>query len=138
VQDEAGHHLRTDGMKPELECGDHAEAATASTQCPEELPVLVLGGPDQLALGGHQLCCHQVVAREAVLAFEPAGAAAQGEPAHPGRGHAPAGGGEPVDLRDPVDVSPGGPPADARHALFGVDVDVAHAAQIEHEAVVAE
>ena len=59
----------------------------------------MLGDADQLALGGHELGRHEVVAGEAVLALEPAGAAAQGEPADPGRGHTPAGGGEPVDLR---------------------------------------
>ena len=80
----------------------------------------------------------QVVAGEAVLALEPAGAAAEGEPADAGGRHAPAGGGEPVGLRGAVDVGPGGPAADARDPPLGVDVDVAHAAQVEHEAVVAE
>ena len=99
VQDQSGHHLGPDGVKPKLERGDHAEAAAASAQRPEQLAVLVLGGADQLALAGHQLGRDQVVAGEAVLALEPARAAAQGEPAHAGRGHPPAGGRQAVDLR---------------------------------------
>ena len=40
--------------------------------------------------------------------------------------------------RGPVDLGPGGSASHASHAALGVDVDVAHATEVEHEPVVAE
>ena len=95
-------------MEPELEGGGHAEVAAAAPQRPEQVRVLVRGGAHDLAVRGHQLDRQQVVAGQAVLALEPARAAAQGQPGHAGAGHASTGGGEPVRLGGAVDVGPGG------------------------------
>src|SRR3712207_5139851 len=93
---------------------------------------------DDLAAGGHELGGEEVVAGQPVLAFQPAGAAAERQPTDAGRRDTPAGGGEAVLLRRAVDLRPGGAAADARDATDGVDLDVGHAAHVEHEAVVAQ
>ena len=58
------------------------------------------------AVGRHQLDRDQVVARQAVLALEPAGAAAERQARDARRRHAPARGGEAVLLGGAVDLGP--------------------------------
>ena len=97
-----------------------------------------LGRANDPTVPGHELGADEVVAGEAVLALEPPGAAAERQSGNPGRRHAPARGGQAVGLGDVVHVGPDGTAADADAAPVGVDVDVGHAAQVKHEAVVAQ
>jgi len=99
--------------------------------------MLVGSGAHEPAVGGHELGGDQVVAGQAVSALEPARAAAEREPGDAGRRHPPAGGGQTVRLRRPVDLCPNGAAADARDAPLGVHDDVGHAADVEDHAVVA-
>ena len=89
-------------------------------------------GADLAAVGGDQLDGQQVVAGQSVLAFQPARAAAQGQPGDAGRGHPAAGRGEAVlpaprrrtrprcTRRRPW---PAGLPGRCRCAFIGTDVD---------------
>ena len=63
-------------------------------------------GAHEPAVGGHDLRREQVVGREAVLALEPAAAAAERQAGDPGRRDAPAGGRQAERLRRPVELGP--------------------------------
>jgi hypothetical protein len=138
VQDEAAEDPLGDRVQAQLERGDHAEAPAAAAQRPQQLRVLVLRRAHQPAIGGDELRRDEVVAGEAVLALQPAGAAAEREPADAGGGHAAARGGEAVRLGGAVDLRPGGAAADAGDAGGRVHLDVAHRPHVEHEPVVDE
>src|SRR3546814_7241005 len=73
-EDGPGQNGGPDGVQAELERGDHAEVAAAAPQRPKQVGVLVLGLPQQLAVGGHDVDGEEVVDREAVLAHQPADA----------------------------------------------------------------
>ena len=66
-------------MRLEQEARDHAKVAASSAHGPEEIGVLALAGRDKTAIGQDHIGLEQVVDREAILAREVAGAAAQGE-----------------------------------------------------------
>src|SRR3546814_4138277 len=70
-EDGPGQNGGPDGVQAELERGDHAEVAAAAPQRPKQVGVLVLGRPQQLAVGGHDVDGEEVVDREAVLAHQP-------------------------------------------------------------------
>jgi hypothetical protein len=68
--------------------------------------VLVRGGGHEPAVGRDELDREQVVDRQAVLAREPADAAAERQPGDPGVRDLAAGDGEAVRLRLAVEVAP--------------------------------
>ena len=80
-------------MEAELERSHHAEVAAAASHRPEQVGVLVLGRPEQLAFGGHDVNGEEVVDREAVLAHQPSDTATEGKPGDSGVAHDSAGGG---------------------------------------------
>jgi hypothetical protein len=124
-------------VEAELEVGDHAEVAAAAAHPPEQLGMLPPVGPQPPSVGRDQLHRQQVVAGQAVLAHEPADAAAEREAGHAGVGHDPAGGGQPQPLGRLVEL----PPEQARlrpdAAGGGVDPDLLHRRQVEDQAAVA-
>ena len=74
------HHPRVDlaeRVEAELERGDDAEVAAATTQRPEQLGVVLRVRAHQLSLGGHELDRGDAVGLQAVAACEPAHAAAE-------------------------------------------------------------
>src|SRR5205814_6228379 len=75
-------HLWSEAMSLELELGHGAEVPASSMQCPEEIGVLGFAGPDDFAGGGHELERLEVVARQAVLAGEPADASPERQAPH--------------------------------------------------------
>jgi hypothetical protein len=85
-------------MQRELQLGDHAEVPAATPQCPEQVRVLVFAGTHQFTFGGHHFGAQQVVACQSVHADEVSDAAAQREPANPGRGNQAARGGQAARL----------------------------------------
>ena len=113
VEHERVGDLGADRMQEELERRDDAEVAAAAAQRPEQVRVLLGGRPDQLALRGHQLGRDQVVAGEAVLAPQPADAAAEREAGHPRLGDQAGRSREPVGLRRGVHLAPDGAALDA-------------------------
>src|SRR5690606_19485251 len=114
---------------------DDAEVAAAAAQRPQQVGVLVGVGADDAPVGGDQLGREQVVAGEAVLALQPAGAAAHREAGDAGGRHAAAGGGEAVRGRGAVGGRPGGAAADAHAPGLRVDRDLVHRTDVEDEAV---
>ena len=80
----------------------------------------------------------EVVAREPVLALEPARPAAEREPGDAGGRHAAAGGGEPVLLRGAVELAPRDAGADARRSAVGVDLDARHRPDVDDDAAVVD
>ena len=138
MQQQAAEHLGPDGVQRELDRGHDAEVAAAAAQRPEQLGMLVGGRADLVAAGGDELDGEDVVAGEAVLALEPAGAAAEREARDAGARHAAADGREPVRLGGGVELAPGQAGAGAHDAALGVDGDLAEAADVDDDAVVDE
>ncbi len=107
---------------PEVEPGGDAEVAATAPDGEEQLGVLVGGGPDDPAVGGHQLHADELVDDEADRAREPAHPGPDGVAAHPdGPGVARAEG-EPVRRERVGDGAPRRSRADADDAVV-TDVD---------------
>jgi hypothetical protein len=106
VERDADAHLGAESVRLELELGDGAEVSAAPMERPEEIRVIVLADSDGFARGGDKLERAEVVARQGVLAREPADAAAKREPADaglrndPGRNDKAVGGGGGIDVAE--------------------------------------
>src|SRR5690606_6192918 len=136
---ELGHQRpRARLVQLELELGDDAEVAAAAAQPPEQLAVAVPAGSDVLAVGGDEREGDDVVAGQAVLAGQPAHAAAEGEPADAGVGDVAGGGGQAVRLGGAVERAEQGAALDAGAAAERVHPYAAHQGQVDHEAVVGD
>ena len=126
------------GCSVELELGDDPEVAAAAAQPPEELGVLGLARVHEPAVRGDDVGADEVVAREAVLAHQPADAAAEREAGDAGRRDQAAGRREPVRLRLVVDVGPHRAAADvARAARPDRRARSRIAREVDHDPVVA-
>jgi hypothetical protein len=115
-----------DREQPELQRGDHAEAAAASAQRPEQLRVGVGVGAHLAAVAQHQLRGRDVVGRHAELAGVPAEAAAERVPHHADVGGGPVQRGQAVRRGRLDDVLPQDAGADAGGPPLGVDVHLVH------------
>ena len=74
------HHPGVDGrvgVQLDLDGGHDAVVPAAAAQRPEQVGVVVVGGADERAVGGHELDRADAVGGEAVLAGEPREAAAE-------------------------------------------------------------
>ena len=112
------------GMEAELDRGHHAEVAAAAAQRPEQVGIVVAVDPTEVAVGRHDLDRGHLVRLEAVLAAEPAEAAAQGIAGDADVGRGAGERGEPV-LGGGLDgLDPDRAGADAGDARDGVDLDV--------------
>ena len=100
-----------------------AEVAAAAAQRPEQVGVLVLARAHEPAVGEHDLGREQRVDRQAVVAHQPADAAAEREPADAGVRDLAGGHGEAVLLGRGVELAEQRAAADADHGALGVDVD---------------
>ncbi len=134
VDDQPGVDLRADRMQPELERGRHAEVAAAAAQGPEQLGLRSGRDLAQRAVGRHQAHAQQVVDGEAVLARQPAEAAAEREAGDAGGGIDSQRCGEAMRLRFAIEVGQQRARLDPRSALRRVDADLAHARHVEHQA----
>ena len=103
-----------------------------------EARVLVLARGHLAPVGGNEVHRNQAVARETELPLEPAGAAAQGQARHAGRGDPPASGREPVRLAGSIEVAPGSSAPDDSRASVGIDGHRVQVAHIDHEPVLDE
>ena len=123
-------------MQAELERRDDAEVPAAAAERPEEIVVLCLARDERLPVGRDDLGREEVVAREAEAPRQVANAAAQREPADAGRGDDATGRRETVGARRVVEHAPRGASLGARRLRFGIDLNVRHAGQVDHDRVV--
>ena len=114
------------GVKLELERGYDTEVAAPAPQRPEQILVLVGTGGERLAVGGHHVGRNEVVDRQAVASGEVADAPTEGESAHTGGRHDPAGGSQAVGVGGVVQVAEQGAPTAPRPPVPGVDSDPSH------------
>ena len=122
VEDAAKATIGPSGVEREGERGDDPEVAAAAAERPEQVGVRVGRRRAHLAVGAHDLRLDDVVARQAVLAAQPAVAAAERQARDAGVGDDAAGRGETEGLRLAVDVGPERAALDVRDASLGVDV----------------
>jgi hypothetical protein len=112
-------------VQPELELSHDPEVAAATAQAPEQVGVVGFGRPHDVPAGGDRFEGRHVVARQPVLAREPAHAAAEGEPADAGVRHVAPCRRQPVLLRGQVEGAEQGPDLDPRAPGLGIDPDPA-------------
>jgi hypothetical protein len=128
---------RLDRVEPVPEGGHHAEVASPAAYPPEEVPVLLLAGRQEPAVGGHYVRGDEVVAGEAVLAVEPAEAAPEREARYAGHRDYPQRGRQPERLRLVVELAQGQPGLGFGGASGGVYADALHGREVEHQPAVA-
>ena len=133
----SGHDGGAHRVQREPERGDDAEVPASTSQRPEQVGVIAGRRPQDLALGGDHLGLHEIVDSEAVLAHQPADAAAEAEAADAGVAHDAAGGSQTVRLCLVVDISPQGTALDEGRAPDRIDRNGAHRRQVDHDPVVA-
>src|SRR5204862_7817673 len=98
-----------------------AEVAAAAAQAPEQLRVLAGARAHHVPLGGDDVGRTQVVRGQAVLAHQPADAAAERQAGDAGARDEPAGRREPERLRLVVEAGPGDAGLGAGDAPLRVD-----------------
>src|SRR5215470_18528740 len=120
------------------ERGDDAEIAATAAQAPEEIGIALGACGDDRALGGDDLGGEEIVAGEAVFAYQPADAAAEREAGDAGTGYDAGRHGQAVQVGLAIDVAEGGAALDARRAAFRIDEHAAHGREIDDDAIVAQ
>ena len=125
-------------MEPVLEGRDDPEVAAAAAQAPEQVGVLALARGHEAAVGGDDVRRDQVVAGKAVLALEPADAAAERQARDAGARDGAAGGREAERLRLAVELAPRQARLRAHGARLRVDADPLQGREVDHQAAVAQ
>ena len=120
-------------MQAVLERGDHAEVTAAAAERPEQVCVLSLRGAHDLPVRRHELHRHEAVDREAERALQVPDASAERQPADARVDEGPTCAGQPERLGRGVVLLPGRTTSGDRHALPGVDMDRAHAAEVSDD-----
>ena len=92
--------------QPELQRGHHAEVATATTERPEQILVVLLAGDQEPPVRGHHIGRDQVVAGQPEAAGQVPDPAAERQPADAGGRDDAAGRGQPEGVRGRVEVAP--------------------------------
>ena len=128
---------RADRMRLEQEARHDAEVAAAAAQRPEEVGVLALAGRDEAAIGQDDVGLEQVVDRQAVLAREVPGAAAEGEARDAGGRDDAEGHGQAERVGGVVDVARRAAGIDPHGAARRIDAHALHQREVDHQAVVA-
>jgi hypothetical protein len=121
----------------ELEFGDDAEVAPAAAHPPEEVGVLILAGPDQLAVGGDHVHGLQLIDREPVLAHDPTYSTAEREAGQPGMGDDSRRNGEAELLRLAIELAEQHAGLNTCRSPLGVHSDPFHQPEVDEHAVVA-
>ena len=138
VRDVDGEHLGPELVQTKLERGHDAEVASAAAERPVEVGVSVAARADDAAVCEDDLRRDEVVHRHPVPPALVGHAAAERKPGNAGLGHDAAGSRESERRGDAVDVPPGGAALDVDGLAGWVDPGIAHARQIDHDAVVDE
>ena len=130
----AGDHV--DGMQAVGERGGDAEVPAAAAQRPEQVRVRGRVDLEDLAVRGHELDAQQVVGREAVLGHQPAEPAAEGEAGDAGRRDRTPGHRQAVRAGGRVELVPGRAALRGHGGALGIDRDVVHVGEADHQAAV--
>ena len=123
------------GDRLEHEPGHDAEVAAAAAQRPEHVGMLVGGDGEHLARRGDELDLAQRVDREALLAHEPADAAAEGEAADAHVAGVARADRQAERCEDRGDVRPSGAAPDAHEPVWA-NLDRRELGEVDDEAVV--
>ena len=123
-------------MEPELELDHDPEVAATPTQAPEQVRVLGAARAQDPAIRAHDRVRLDVVARQAELPGEPTHPAAERQPTHARVGDVAGRGRKAVGLGRAVEAAQQRTPTDSRAAPVGIDPDVAHRRQVDHQAAV--
>ncbi len=120
-------------MQAQLELGDDAKAAGASSQGPEQIRMLAGSRAHAASVGQHDVGTDQIVAGETVSTHEPAGAAAERETADTGRRNQAARRRETGGRGGGIDVAPACAAFDRRDTQLSIDADRAHSTQVQQQ-----
>ena len=136
-QDEDAAGELRDVVQLEAQPRDDAEVAAAAADRPEQVGVPLGVDLQHPAVGGHDLGRQELVDRHPVLADEEADAAAERDAADADRAGVAEAGGEPVRAGGGGVLARGQAAAGPGGAAREVDVELAQAANVEHDAAVA-
>ena len=125
-------------MQPILERRDDAEVAAAATHAPEQVGVFLLARLEQPSISGDHIHGDDVVARQAVLADQPAHAAANGQSGDTGGGDHAHCGREAKGLCFAVEFPDRETRFGAHGPRCGINADTLHGRQIDDQAAVTE
>ena len=133
IQRGAEAELRPEAVRTERKARHHAEVAASALERPEQIRMLARRHLEDLAGCGDDLEGLEVVARQAVLARQPPDAAAERESGDAGLGHDAGRDGEPVRSGGGVDVAQQAAALDMHESVLHVDLDAAHAGEVERD-----
>ena len=124
-------------MDLQLEARRDPEVRARATQTPEQLRLLVRGGPHEAPVGCHELDRMQAVDRQAEAALEPSDAATERQPGDARVTDDPHRADEPVLLGRDIELAQQGTAAGASKPTLRVDADVIHPPEVDDEAAIA-
>ena len=107
MRDQAAGDRGTYRMQLIFERSRHTEVSSSTANGPEQIGFFILACPQYLAFGGDELDGQKIVEGEAILAHQPAQAAAEGEPGDAGARNHPARDRQTVQLRLAIELGPG-------------------------------
>ena len=125
-------------MQAILERRDDTEVATATAHAPEQIRVLLLARLEQSGIRRNDVHGDHVVARKAVLADQPAHAAAKGQSGDACGGDHAHRGRQAESLRLAVEFTDGKARFGLHRARGRIDTNTLHGREINHEPVVAD
>ena len=128
---------RADRMRLEQEARHHAKVAAAAAQRPEEIGVLALAGRDETAVGQDDVRFEQVVDREAVLAREVPGAAAERQARDAGGRDDAEGHRQAERVGGVIDVARRAAGIDPYGSACRIHAHALHHREVDHQSVVA-
>ena len=137
-EQQAGLHDRADLVQAELEFSDHAEVAAAAADRPEQVGVLVRGGPADLPAGGDHLGGDEVVDAQPGLAGQPPHAPAEREPADTGVTDNTGRHGQAIGLRGGVEAGQQRTATGPCPFRLRVDADPVELAEVDHQTAVGD
>jgi hypothetical protein len=123
-------------VQPELELRDDAEVATAASDGPEQVRILLCRHAAYLTVCSHDLCRHQVVDTQTGLPRQPTHAPTERETGHTRVTDQPTRHGQAVLLCRGVHVLPQRASADPRPLLGWIDRHRIQQTQVDHQAIV--
>ncbi len=135
-QDEHATDDLADLMESVVEAGHDTEVAAAATDRPEQVRVADRVGPEERAVGGHDLGGQQRVDGQAMGAHEVADPAAEGDATEPDRRGVAKAGGQPVRSDRGRVLTGRQPRLRPGRAALDVDLDRVHGSHVDDDAVV--